>query len=85
MSVMDHDRFAQALGFESYEALMNASESVVTTGDIDWFVTRLPDGRYAAWDDSELSLDRVTYFDAREEAIRYHRDAYTDQYRVGEE
>src|SRR5690606_34580820 len=49
--------FAMALGFDDYEDLGRASESIITDGDTDWYVTALPDGRWAAWDDSELSLD----------------------------
>jgi len=74
--MMDELEFAEALGFESYEKLIQASESVVTEGDVDWYVTQLPDGRWAAWDDAELALDRVAYFATREEAIEFHRDAY---------
>lgn len=70
------DEFAQSLGFASYEQLVQASEVVVTEGDVDWYVTPLADGRWAAWDDAEFAMDRVAYFDTREEAIRYHRDAY---------
>ena len=70
------DEFAEALGFENYEALGHASKLIVAEGDVEWFVTQLPDGRWAAWDDTELSLDRVSYFGTREEAIRYHRAAY---------
>ena len=79
--MMDELEFAEALGFESYEKLIQASESVVTEGDVDWYVTQLPDGRWAAWDDAELATDRVAYFDTREEAIRYHRDAYESKNR----
>ena len=82
-SEMDELTFAEALGFESYEKLMQASESIVSEGDIDWFITHLPDGRWAAWDDAELSLDRVEYFATREEAEAFHLDAYTEKY--GEE
>ena len=70
------DEFAEQLGFASYEQLVQASEVVVTEGDVDWYVTPLADGRWAAWDDAEIALDRVAYFGTREEAIRYHRDAY---------
>jgi len=80
---LDPDEFAEALGFESYEALGQASESVVREGDVDWYVTQLPDGRWAAWDDAELSLDRVEFFATREEAEAFHRDAYAEKY--GEE
>jgi len=65
--------FAKALGFNTFEDLMAASESIVREGDIDWFITALPDGRWAAWDDAELSLDRVEYFDTREEAAEFHQ------------
>jgi len=82
-SEMDESAFAEALGFDSYDSLMQASESVVREGDIDWFITQLPDGRWAAWDDAELSLDRVAYFDTREEAESFHLDAYAEKY--GEE
>ena len=64
--------FAKAFGFDDYEALCQASESIVSEGDVDWFVTRLPDGRWAAWDDSELALDRVRFFETREAAVEYH-------------
>ena len=72
---MTRDQFAQVLGFSSYEALMQASEAIVTEGDIDWFITQLPDGRWAAWDDAELALDRVAHFATREAAVQYHLDA----------
>lgn len=69
------DEFAQALGFDSYEALGAASEVIVSESDVDWFITKLPDGRWAAWDDAELALDRVAYFATREAAVQYHLDA----------
>ncbi len=80
---MTEQEFAELLGFDSYESLMEASESVAREGDIDWFITQLPDGRWAAWDDAELEWDRVEYFDTREEAEAFHVDAYADKY--GEE
>jgi len=73
---MTEEEFAEALGFDSYESLMQASESVVSEGYIDWYVTALPDGRWAAWDDAELSMDRVEFFDTREEAVEFHLDAF---------
>ena len=72
---LGRDEFAAAMGFADYEALIAASESVVTEGDVDWYVTPLADGRWAAWDDAELSLDRVEYFATREAAVQYHLDA----------
>jgi len=72
---LGRDEFAAAMGFADYEALIAASESVVQQGDVDWYVTQLPDGRWAAWDESELSLDRVAYFATREAAVQHHLDA----------
>lgn len=69
--------FAQHLGFVSERVLLeDASEIAVVEGDIHWYITRLPDGRYAAWDDAELSLDRVAYFATREEAVNFHRAGF---------
>lgn len=69
--------FAQHLGFVSESVLIEvASEVVVDEGDITWYITRLPDGRWAAWDDAELSLDRVSYFATREEAVTFHRAGF---------
>lgn len=80
---MTRNEFAQALGFSSYEAFLRASESIIKEGDVDWFVTQLPNGRWAAWDDAELSLDRVMYFNTRGEAVAFHLGAYAEKY--GEE
>jgi len=76
---MTCDEFAQALGFSNYEALSRASELVIGERDIDWFITRLPDGRWAAWDDT-LSLDRVAYFATREAAVQHHLDVVRSAY-----
>src|SRR5690606_1313783 len=69
------DEFAQSLGFVSYEALVSASDVIVALGDETCYVTRLHDGRWVAWDDAELALDRVAYFTTREAAIVHHLDA----------
>lgn len=74
---MNMEEFAQHLGFVSERVLLeDASEIAVVEGDISWYITRLPDGRWAAWDDSELSPDRVSYFDTREEAVKFHRKGF---------
>lgn len=74
---MNMEEFAQHLGFVSERVLLeDASEIAVVEGDISWYITRMPDGRWAAWDDSELSEDRVSYFDTREEAVTFHRQGF---------
>lgn len=80
MPCMARNQFAQALGSADYETLGRASESVISEGDVDWFVTQLPNGRWAAWDDAELTPDRVAYFDTREAAVQYHLDAHSEKY-----
>jgi len=67
--------FAQQLGFESYETLCEESEIFFEEpGDITWFITQLPDGRWASWDDAEISLDRVSFHDTREEAEAFQKE-----------
>ena len=67
------DEFAQTLGFADFEVLLRASELVIGERDIDWFVAKLPDGRWVAWDDT-LDLGRVAYFASREAAVQHHLD-----------
>lgn len=71
------EELAQKLGFASESVLIeDASEIVVKEDDISWYITRLPNGRWVAWDDAEISLNRVKYFDTREEAIEFHRQGF---------
>lgn len=57
------DEFAQELGFQNADALFAASEPVYEeAGLVTWFLTRLPDGRWATWDDAEIALDRVKFY-----------------------
>ena len=65
---MNINDFASALGFDSREALYDASNDFAEEGDITWWVTGLPNGRWAAWDDSEIDLARVQMFDSESEA-----------------
>lgn len=74
--VVDEEAFAKVLGFDSWSQLMDASEHIVSEGDIDWWISRLPDGRWAAWDDAELSVDRVEYFSTRKEAVDFQREGF---------
>ena len=68
------DKFARKLGFGSYSELCEKSEVVYEEpGDVTWFVTELPDGRWAAWDDVEISPHRAMYFDSRNEAVEFQQ------------
>lgn len=66
--MMTIDELATALGFDSREALYGASNDFAEESDVTWWVTGLPDGRWAAWDDSEIDLARVQMFDSESEA-----------------
>ena len=79
---MSRNQFAQALGFSDFEALIRASESIVKEGDINWYATRLPNGHWISWDDSELSLDRVAHFSTRGEAIAFHLGVFAERMRL---
>ncbi len=67
------DKFARKLGFGCYSDLCEKSEVVhEEPGDITWYVTELPDGRWAAWD-TFPPIDSVTYFATRDEAVAYQK------------
>lgn len=65
--------FAKVLGFKDEVDMYMSSETVAEVGDISWYITRLPGGRWAAWDDAEIAVDRVEYFDTRAEAEEFQR------------
>ena len=65
--------FARKLGFGSYSDLCEKSEVVYEEpGDITWYVTELPDGRWAAWD-TFPPIDSVMYFATRDEAVEFQQ------------
>lgn len=77
--VLSEDEFAEKLGFTNWSELMDYSIEVIAQGDVSWFVTYQPmSGRHIAWDDAELSLDRVKTFDPRHEAEDFLIGGYAD-------
>ena len=81
----DRETFARHLGYASWDDLLAASEEVAIEGDISWYVTRLPDGRWAAWDDAEIATDRVIVHATREEAVAYLWECWQDSHEGEEE
>ena len=79
---MTNKKFAQALGFSSFEDLVRASESIIKESNADWYVTQLPDGRWASWKDADLSIDMVMHFNTRGEAIAFHLGVYAERMRI---
>lgn len=70
---MRKEKFAEALGFVDYIELLDLSEVVYVEGDVTWYVTPLSDGRWAAWDDAEIEIDRVSYYRDKDEALDYQK------------
>lgn len=64
------DEFARELGYANWTYLMHASELVENTGGVCKYVTRLPHGVWAVWDDKKLSKSNVRITDTRENAIK---------------
>ncbi|PTM51926.1 hypothetical protein C8J48_3750 [Desmospora activa DSM 45169] len=75
---MKKDDFAKQLGFFNWKRLMDAT--VVKYQDINcsWFVTQLPDGYWAHWDNIQLNPQHVYVFDTLEEAENKCRESYQD-------
>ena len=57
-------------GFSDEKDFWDATERVAMEGDATLYLTRIPDGRWAAWGDAEIALDRVVYYTSREDALR---------------
>jgi hypothetical protein len=51
-------------------------EIVAQEGDIDWVIVRLPDGRWTATDDAEVTPDRVEIFPTRGAALRFQWEGW---------
>lgn len=69
---MNIKEFAKELGYSNEDYLLHSSEVIARNikDNKTLFITYLRDGRWAAWAwDKEL---QVSYFDTREEAIKYH-------------
>jgi hypothetical protein len=75
----EKDVFASSLGFRDRDALMDASREVYREGDISWYITEIPDGRWAAWDDAEIGIDRVEYFDYLFQAENFLAVSYSEK------
>ena len=81
---MNRDKFAQTLGFADYEKLIQESEVIINEGEAGWYVTKLPNGQWAAWDEWELAPDRVAFFNSRGQAIAFHLGGFIEKCRQEE-
>ena len=68
---MNRDHFAHTFGFEDYNRMLRNSSIVYEKNDAFWYVTKLPQGKFLAWDSSEIADDRVEVFFTRQEAESY--------------
>lgn len=77
---MDRDEFARSLGFRDADALDEASEPYDDEYGLTSYITCLPDGRWAVWDEDDMAANRVSYYNTREEAEDSINTAYEDAY-----
>lgn len=82
---MTLDEIAAALKFDSREDMYEASFAFKEEGDVTWWITGLPDGRWAAWDDSEIDLARVQVFNSESEAADELQAGWLASHSAGEE
>lgn len=68
---MNKDHFAKSFGFFNYEEMLDNSVTVFEENDVAWCVTKMPHGKFLAWDDAEIADDRVEVFFTKEEAENY--------------
>ncbi len=61
--------FAQGLGFESFDDLIEASEPLLSSYGELWFILELPEGHWLAWPFPEW--DDTHRFSTREDAIEF--------------
>lgn len=65
---MNKEQFAQELGFETWEDLLEQTNEIHRLNDVSFYVTntdpynRKNGLKWATWDDFELSADRVEFF-----------------------
>jgi len=58
---------AKSLGYRCYSDLLEASEKVRSNDGLQWHLTSLDGGTWAAWNDVQLHLDR--HYNCRNEAL----------------
>lgn len=68
---MNKDHFAKNFGFVDYEEMLDHSTTVFKDKDVAWCISKLPHGKFLAWDDAEIADDRVEVFYTKEEAEKY--------------
>ncbi|NLI91159.1 MAG: hypothetical protein GX434_02825 [Peptococcaceae bacterium] len=68
---MNKDHFAKTFGFVDYQEMLENTTTVFKEKDVSWCVSKLPHGKYLAWDNAEIADDRVEVFFTKEEAENY--------------
>jgi hypothetical protein len=68
---VNKEHFAKTFGFFNYEEMLESSTTVHHENNVGWYVTKLPHGKFLAWDNAEIADDRVEVFFTKEEAKDY--------------
>ncbi|MCM3599059.1 hypothetical protein M4D55_25315 [Metabacillus idriensis] len=75
----DLDRYSQSLGFSTWKELRDHSFHIFTIPpDAEWFITELPNKKWAAWNDEGQPPFEYVEFATWEEAIKYVREVFEE-------
>jgi hypothetical protein len=74
------DEFAVVFGYRCMHEVYAESDPIYEEGPVTWYITMCADGRYATWDDAELALDRVFFYESYEEAERALKHAWYESH-----
>ncbi|WP_409290445.1 hypothetical protein [Peribacillus sp. SCS-37] len=73
----DSEKFCRRLGYSTWDKLMDNSFYIfLIPPDAEWFVTHLPNKKWAVWNDEGHPPFEYKEFEKWEEAIRYLRDIF---------
>jgi hypothetical protein len=71
------DRFSKSLGYKTWDELMDNTYHIFTIPpDAEWFVSELPNKKWAVWNDEGEPPFPFTEFSKWEDAIRYLRNIF---------
>ncbi|WP_371377989.1 hypothetical protein [Sporomusa aerivorans] len=73
-------QYAQNLGFASYTDLLEHSKILYSKANINWYVTRLTEGMWAAWNGLDSLNNNYKSFPSYDEAKNYIDQLYYSLY-----
>jgi hypothetical protein len=80
---MTEDELRAAILSNDFAPIYHHPETTITheEGDITWYLGRLDDGRWWAYDDAEpMDPDRLVFFDTKAEAQQFDADGWIESH-----